>query len=244
MSKWFYINDSNDSIEFSLRIQKLLEERYYEDIFNLYNSETVFVPIVQVSANEYVDVREQQRVVKSGRKIKVNPVYRKPDSSSAASLCDLGHCDRWVIEARADSYRIKSGQEYKAFKVHTIKGSNPDIECSSLQLLPVFPELIANIGKNSFGRSWEMPQIMFSAYNRVMKHSLGVHIQITPKVLADMGTTFTAIRNSPQKFEFFPNKNTHIARKGNYEYLLIEGKHMNSKAAVSMVIGVHVFNEQ
>lgn len=261
---WCYVTADNTNVKFPESIQRRLENKYYEAVHELYNRDELFLPIVVIKdkagQKEVINVIENTRIVETDRKFVVNPVYRVPHirdvEKGAVAIQDLGKCNRWVVKARADEFVLdesaffqsslidgKDKPVYQAFKVHSIHGKSPSVGCTSMQLLPHMPLIVANIGKNSFGRNWEIPQIVFSASSKSTKRMIGVHIQITPKVLADMKTNFKSLSGRTMEFEFRPNKDSKIIRKGSFEYLCLEGKHVRSQASVCMVVGVHVFSE-
>lgn len=267
--EWFYVNTNGNSTSFADDIQHRLESKYYQKIHELYDKEQLFVPAVIVKTKEktiVINVAEMQRIVEENRKFSMFPIYRVPkfqvgESARPLKIQDLGKSDRWIVKGQADSFVLDESSyaqslrdvvvtsatkkpEYRAFKVHSIRGSKPNIQVSSMQLMPYLPLVVANIGRNSFGRNWELPQIMFTAHSKTSGRLIGLHIQITEDMESGSRMNFGALKGKEVEFEFRPNTDTKIVRKGSFEYLCLEGKMVQSQADVCMVVGVHVFNAE
>ena len=258
--EWFYVTIADESVKFPVDMQRQLEEKYYQAVHQLYDRESIFVPSVSKrhadGSIEVINVIENQRIVEKNRKFSVSPVYRIPKiKSESRSIADLGACSRWIVNAQADSFVLghsafvesvgaSTKPEYQAFKVHSIAGVSPEIATTSMQVIPNLPQIVARIGKHSYGRNWELPQIMFSAQSKTNGRLAGLHIQITPSVLANMKMNFSQLKGKSMKFEFVPNSESKIVRKGNFEYLCLDGKHVDSQTNVCMVVGVHVLNAE
>lgn len=262
--EWFYVNTEDNSVAFPDDVQHKLETKYYQKVHQLYDREQIFVPAVVIRSGtrtEVINIAEMQRIVEENRKFSMFPIYRVPKFQSSVNadrtlaIQDLGKCRRWVVKARADTFVLNKSAffesvhgaddkkpAYQAFKVHSIAGENPSVRATSMQLMPHLPLIVSNIGQNSFGRNWELPQIMFSAHSKSTDRLLGLHIQITPEMASESGLNLAKIGNNTIEFEFRPHDDCKIVRKGAFEYLCLEGKMVQSQANVCMVVGVHVFN--
>ena len=266
--EWYYVSTDGISISFADNIQRRLESKYYQKIHELYDRDQLFVPAVIIKTKqktEVINVAEMQRIVEENRKFSLFPIYRVPKfqvggSALTVKIQDLGKSDRWIVRGQADSFVMDESSfahslrdvgnaaskkpVYRAFKVHSVHGSNPNIQVSSMQLMPYLPLVVANIGRNSFGRNWELPQIMFTAHSKTSGRLIGLHIQITPDMETGSRLNFAGLKGKEVEFEFRPNTDTKIIRKGSFEYLCLEGKMVQSQIDVCMVVGVHVFNSE